>query len=167
MIDSDQGFIFEIQKMSTEDGPGIRTTVFFKQCPLRCMWCHNPESIFKEPQLEWIKHKCIGCKTCIEICEQHSLSFNEVGLQIDRKKCNGCGKCAEECPSTALHIFGEWWNLEDLFYEINKDKIYYIESNGGITVSGGEPTVQSDFVLQFFKKCKDNGISTVKILGGT
>jgi len=84
----------------------------------------------------------------------------EEGLQIDRKKCNGCGKCAEECPSTALHMFGEWWNLEDLFYEINKDKIYYIESNGGITVSGGEPTVQSDFILHFFKKCKDNGIST-------
>ncbi|MFX1419075.1 MAG: glycyl-radical enzyme activating protein [Promethearchaeota archaeon] len=160
MIDSVQGFIFEIQKMSTEDGPGIRTTVFFKQCPLRCIWCHNPESILKEPQLEWIKHKCIGCKTCIETCKQHLLSFNEEGLQIDRKKCNGCGKCAEECPSTALHIFGELWNLEDLFYEINKDKIYYTQSNGGITVSGGEPTVQSDFILQFFKKCKDNGIST-------
>jgi len=160
MINTVQAFIFEIQKMSTEDGPGIRTTVFFKQCPLRCIWCHNPESILKEPQLEWIKHKCIGCKTCIEICEQGSLMFNETGLQIDRKKCNGCGRCAEECPSTALHMFGEWWNLEDLFYEINKDKIYYIESNGGITVSGGEPTVQSDFILQFFKKCKDNGIST-------
>jgi pyruvate formate lyase activating enzyme len=160
MIDSDQGFIFEIQKMSTEDGPGIRTTVFFKQCPLKCIWCHNPESILKEPQLEWIKHKCIGCNTCIEICDQGTLSFNEEGLQIDRKKCIGCGKCAEECPSTALHMFGELWNLDDLFYEINKDKIYYTESKGGITVSGGEPTVQSDFILKFFKKCKENGIST-------
>ncbi|MFW9969373.1 MAG: glycyl-radical enzyme activating protein [Candidatus Odinarchaeota archaeon] len=160
MNDSVEGFIFEIQKMSTEDGPGIRTTVFFKQCPLRCIWCHNPESILKDPQLEWIKHKCIGCKTCIEICEQGSLLFNEGGLQIDRKKCTGCGRCATECPSTALHMFGEWWSLKDLFYEINKDKIYYTESNGGITVSGGEPTAQSDFVLQFLKKCKDNGIST-------
>ncbi|MFX0041210.1 MAG: glycyl-radical enzyme activating protein [Promethearchaeota archaeon] len=160
MSNSVQGFIFEIQKMSTEDGPGIRTTVFFKQCPLRCIWCHNPESILKEPQLEWIKHKCIGCNTCIGICEQQALSFNELGLQINRDKCISCGKCVDECPSTALHMFGEWWNLEDLFYEINKDKIYYIESNGGITASGGEPTAQSDFILQFFKKCKDNGIST-------
>jgi len=160
MSNSVKGLIFEIQKMSTEDGPGIRTTVFFKQCPLRCKWCHNPESILKDLQLEWIKHKCIGCRTCIELCDQSSLSFNEKGLQIDRENCNGCGECSEECPSTALHMFGEWWNLDDLFYEINKDKIYYVESNGGITASGGEPTVQSDFVLQFFKKCKDNGIST-------
>ncbi|MFX0023252.1 MAG: glycyl-radical enzyme activating protein [Candidatus Hermodarchaeota archaeon] len=155
-----QGFIFEIQKMSTEDGPGIRTTVFFKQCPLRCAWCHNPESILKEPQLEWIKHKCIGCRSCIEICDLQAISFNEVGLQINRKICNSCGKCVEECPSTALHMFGEWWELEDLFYEVNKDKIYYLESKGGITVSGGEPTVQHEFVLEFLRKCKENGIST-------
>ncbi len=160
MTISVKGFIFEIQKMSTEDGPGIRTTVFFKQCPLRCIWCHNPESILKEPQLEWIKHKCIGCRSCIEICNLNALSFNEEGMKIDRKICNGCGKCVEECPSTALHMFGEWWNLEDLFYEINKDKIYYTESNGGITVSGGEPTVQHDFILELLKKCKVNGILT-------
>ncbi|MFX0007178.1 MAG: glycyl-radical enzyme activating protein [Promethearchaeota archaeon] len=160
MTISVNGFIFEIQKMSTEDGPGIRTTVFFKQCPLRCVWCHNPESILKEPQLEWIKHKCITCRSCIEVCDLHALLLNEEGMHIDRKICNGCGKCVEECPSTALHMFGEWWNLEDLFYEINKDKIYYTESKGGITVSGGEPTVQYDFILAFLKKCKDNGIST-------
>ncbi len=146
--------------MSTEDGPGIRTTVFFKQCPLRCIWCHNPESLLKEPQLEWLKHKCIGCKTCIETCEKNALLFNEEGLQIDRKKCISCGRCVEECPSTALHMFGEYWDLDNLFHEIEKDKVYYSESNGGITISGGEPTVQSDFILQFLKKCKDNGIST-------
>ena len=155
-----QGFIFEIQKMSTEDGPGIRTTVFFKQCPLRCVWCHNPESILKEAQLEWIKHKCIGCRTCIKVCDLQALSFNEVGLQIDRKRCNSCGKCENECPSTALHMFGKWWDIKDLFYEVNKDKIYYTESKGGITVSGGEPTVQYEFILAFLKKCKENGIST-------
>jgi pyruvate formate lyase activating enzyme len=160
MADVKKGLLFEIQKMSTEDGPGIRTTVFFKQCPLRCVWCHNPESILKEPQLEWFEHKCIGCKTCIEVCKLDALHFEEDGLHIDREKCNGCGGCSEECPSTALHLFGEWWELEDLYHEVQKDKVYYTQSKGGITVSGGEPTLQSDFILQFLKKCKQNDIST-------
>jgi pyruvate formate lyase activating enzyme len=155
-----KGFIFEIQKMSTEDGPGIRTTVFFKQCPLKCIWCHNPESILKKKQLEWFKHKCIGCNTCIKTCELAALKFEEDGLYIDRKLCTSCGKCSDECPSTALHMFGEYWSLDDLYHEIQKDKVYYEQSKGGITVSGGEPTIQSDFILEFLKMCKDNGIST-------
>ncbi|TKJ24394.1 MAG: hypothetical protein CEE42_11200 [Promethearchaeota archaeon Loki_b31] len=157
---AESGLIFQIQKMSTEDGPGIRTTVFFKQCPLKCIWCHNPESILKKPQLEWFKHKCIGCKICIETCQQGALFLDEDGMHIDREKCNSCGDCSEECPSTALHMFGELWRLEDLYYEIQKDKVYYTQSHGGITVSGGEPTLQSDFILDFLKKCKENGIST-------
>lgn len=155
-----EALIFQIQKMSTEDGPGIRTTVFFKQCPLKCIWCHNPESILKKPQLEWFKHKCIGCKICIETCQLGVLSLEEDGMHIDREKCNSCGNCSEECPSTALHMFGELWLLEDLYHEIQKDKVYYTQSHGGITVSGGEPTLQSDFILDFLKKCKENGIST-------
>jgi len=155
-----EALIFQIQKFSTEDGPGIRTTVFFKQCPLKCIWCHNPESIRKSPQLEWFKHKCIGCKTCIKSCKQNALSFNNNGLLIDREKCNGCRVCVEECPSTALNMLGEWWKLDDLFYEIEKDKVYYTKSQGGITVSGGEPTQQYEFVSDFLKKCKENGIST-------
>lgn len=155
-----QALIFQIQKMSTEDGPGIRTTVFFKQCPLKCIWCHNPESILKKPQLEWFKHKCIGCKICIETCQQGALSLEEDGMYIDREKCNSCGECSKECPSTALHMFGELWFLEDLYHDIQKDKVYYTQSHGGITVSGGEPTLQSDFILDFLKKCKENGIST-------
>jgi len=128
--------------------------------PLKCIWCHNPESILKKPQLEWFKHKCIGCKICIETCQQGALSLEEDGMHIDREKCNSCGDCSEECPSTALHMFGELWLLEDLYYEIQKDKVYYTQSHGGITVSGGEPTLQSDFILDFLKKCKENGIST-------
>ena len=155
-----EALIFQIQKFSTEDGPGIRTTVFFKQCPLKCIWCHNPESILKSPQLEWFKHKCIGCKTCIETCQQKALSFDKNGLNIDREKCTECGECVVECPSTALNMLGTWWKLEDLFYEIEKDKVYYTESNGGLTVSGGEPTQQPDFIADFLKKCKENGIST-------
>ncbi|MHA1255457.1 MAG: glycyl-radical enzyme activating protein, partial [Promethearchaeota archaeon] len=160
MSDSDIANIFQIQKFSTEDGPGIRTTVFFKQCPLKCVWCHNPESIPKESQLEWFKHKCIGCKTCIETCPQDALSFSEEGLIINREKCIGCGDCAEECPSGALNLLGKDWSLNDLYHEIEKDKTYYIESKGGITVSGGEPTSQPNFILNFLKKCKENDIST-------
>ncbi|MHA1437317.1 MAG: glycyl-radical enzyme activating protein [Promethearchaeota archaeon] len=152
--------IFEIQKMSTEDGPGIRTTVFFKQCPLKCIWCHNPESILKIPQLQWFEHKCIGCLTCIETCKQKALKLDKKGMHIDRNKCKSCGECVEECPSTALKLLGEWWNLEDLFKEIEKDKVYYIKSGGGITVSGGEPTMQPDFIENFLRICKENGIST-------
>ena len=146
--------------MSTEDGPGIRTTVFFKQCPLRCIWCHNPESILKKQQLEWFEHKCIGCKTCIETCKQEALSLDGDGLHIDRDKCISCGECEEACPSTALHMLGKWWNLDDLFHEVRKDKAYYLKSKGGITVSGGEPTTQPYALLKFLKKCKEDGIST-------
>ena len=160
MLESEKALIFQIQKFSTEDGPGIRTTVFFKQCPLKCIWCHNPESILKEAQLEWFKHKCIGCKTCVETCQQNILSFNEEGIVINRENCLGCGNCAEECPSGALNLLGKKWTLSDLFYEIRKDKIYYVESEGGITVSGGEPTLQPKFILNFLMKCKEDGIST-------
>jgi pyruvate formate lyase activating enzyme len=160
LVEAEKGLIFEIQKMSTEDGPGIRTTIFFKQCPLKCTWCHNPESILKKQQLEWFEHKCIGCNTCIKTCEVGALKFQENGLHIDRELCTSCGACAEECPSTALHMFGEWWALEDLYHEVQKDKVYYDQSKGGVTVSGGEPTIQSEFVLKFLRECKENGIST-------
>jgi len=160
LVESARGIIFEIQKMSTEDGPGIRTTVFLKQCPLKCVWCHNPESILKNPQLQWLKHKCIGCFTCLDTCKQEALSFDKQGLHINRERCISCGECVEECPSTALTMLGKWWELEDVLYEVEKDKVYYTKSGGGITISGGEPTQQPDFVLKFLKKCKEKGIST-------
>jgi len=160
MVETEQGFIFNIQRFSTEDGPGIRTTVFFKQCPLKCIWCHNPESILRDRQLEWFKHKCIGCNTCIDICKYRALSFSESGLIIDRDICISCAECSDECPSTALHMWGEYWNLNDLFHEIQKDKVYYTQSKGGITVSGGEPTIQSDFIMKILKMCKENNIHT-------
>jgi len=160
MVTESRGLIFKIERMATDDGPGIRTTIFFNYCPLNCIWCHNPESIPNKPQLQWLDYKCIGCKSCIEACQEQVLSFNGDGLQIDREKCNSCGDCTEACPSTALTILGEWWDVEKLFREIEKEKIFFTKTKGGITVSGGEPTLQSIFLLNLLKLCKQNEIST-------
>ncbi len=160
MESKSKGLIFKIERMTTDDGPGVRTTIFFNNCLLNCVWCHNPESIPKKPQIQWIDRKCIGCKSCIEVCHEQALFFEKDGLHINRKKCNSCGDCVETCPSTALNMFGQWWDLEDLFREIEKEKIFFNKTKGGITVSGGEPTLQPKFLLQFLKLCKKNDIST-------
>lgn len=152
--------VFEIQRMSTEDGPGIRTTVFFKGCTLKCKWCHNPESISLKPQIHWNGSRCIGCKLCIETCPNGALSFGADGIEIDRKACKGCGMCAEECPSTAMELFGAEWSVDDLVREVEKDRAYFEKSGGGITVSGGEATVQAGFVAAFLKELRGKGIRT-------
>jgi len=153
--------ILEIQRMSTEDGPGLRTTIFFKGCPLHCSWCHNPESIALQPQIQWIGSKCIGCHTCLDTCQQQSLSIGIQGILINRQICHGCGQCVEECPSTAMELLGKNWFLQDLFDEVLKDKIYFEKSDqGGITLSGGEPTMQTSFAAAFLQKLKQAGIHT-------
>ena len=154
------GLIAEIQRMSTEDGPGIRTTVFFKGCTLNCTWCHNPECISATPQIHWIESRCIGCKTCLEVCAQAALSFSPEGISIDRSRCDNCGSCAEECPSTAMELVGLTWNPDDLINELIKDKAYFETSQGGITLSGGDPTLQAPFVEILLKKLKQMGIQT-------
>ncbi len=146
--------------MATDDGPGVRTTIFFNGCPLKCIWCANPESIPRKPQLQWLDFKCIGCKSCIEACNQNALYFEDDGLHIKREACNSCGDCEEACPSTALTLLGKWWNPKDLFHDIEKEKIFFTKTKGGITVSGGEPTLQSGFLLDFLKLCNQNNIST-------
>jgi len=152
--------ILEIQRMSTEDGPGLRTTVFFKGCSLRCTWCHNPESISACPQLHWIANRCIGCKTCQDVCPQNALLLTAAGNTIDRGKCTGCGACAEECPAAALELLGQSWKLDDLCAEVVKDKIYFQKSGGGVTLGGGEPLLQSDFCSRFLSLLKANAIHT-------
>lgn len=157
---SEEGYIFEIQKMSTEDGPGIRTTVFFKECPLKCVWCHNPESIEYSKAIQWFEAQCIGCEECLSSCPTHSLHFDDFGLVINRDTCNHCASCVDSCPTTALKASGEWITLDDLLDEILKDKAFYEKSGGGVTFSGGEPTLQVGFLEKILQLCNENHIHT-------
>ena len=140
--------IFDIQRNSFVDGPGIRTTVFFKGCNMRCKWCHNPESQSAKKQMMFYKDKCIGCGKCAAVCP-HQL-----------KKCDFCGKCELYCPADARKICGREYSVDEVFNEIAKDKIFYENSGGGATFSGGECMLQTDFLCEILKKCKENGIHT-------
>ena len=155
-----RGTILEITRMSTEDGPGLRTTVFFKGCSLHCSWCHNPESISPKPQIQWLGTSCIGCGICVKTCPELALEKTEKGIIINRSLCNGCGLCTEECPTTAMELLGKKWNVHDLACELVKDRAYFEPSGGGVTLSGGEAALQNDFCLSLLKELKSRGIQT-------
>jgi pyruvate formate lyase activating enzyme len=154
------GLILHLQRLSTEDGPGIRTTVFFKGCPMRCAWCHNPESMALAPQLQWLEHRCIGCSTCLQACPNGCLSREGDSLVIDRQRCQGCGTCAAECPAGALELLGRRVSPADLLVELLKDRAYYAASAGGVTLSGGEPAMQPSFAAALLGALKDAGVHT-------
>ncbi len=156
-----QAFILHLQRLSTEDGPGLRTTVFFKGCPLRCAWCHNPESISPKAQLQWLETRCIGCRTCLSVCPSGSLHLDENGMTLNRETCNVCGLCVEACPGAALEMLGVHISLDGLMREVLKDRAYYDKSqDGGVTLSGGEPLMQPEFVLAFLQRLKAENIHT-------
>ncbi len=155
-----EGIVLDIQRMSTEDGPGIRTTVFMKGCTLHCAWCHNPESISAKPQVQWIGSRCIGCGTCLDVCPEGAISDEGNGIQIDRGKCTGCGTCAEECPSTAMELLGNKWSVDDLAVELLKDRVYFEKSGGGVTIGGGESTFQAVFISSLLEKLSASGVHT-------
>jgi len=136
------GITFNVQRFSTEDGPGIRTTVFLKGCPLRCAWCHNPEGISPKPELMWYDVRCIGVRDCLSACPENALELTPDGMGIDRQRCTACGACADACPAAALEVIGREWTPEEVFAEVEKDITFYETSGGGVTLSGGEPMAQ-------------------------
>ncbi len=157
---SPTGVVFNVQRFSTEDGPGIRTTVFMKGCPLRCRWCQNPEGLSPHPQLVWYDVRCIGARRCISACPANALELAPDGMHIDRERCSPCDSCAEACPSGALEIIGRRWSPSDLVAHVAKDKAFYETSGGGVTVSGGEPAMQPDFLEAFLARCREATIPT-------
>ncbi len=149
---------FNIQRFSTEDGPGIRTTVFFKGCPLRCAWCHNPEGLNRFPELVWYDVRCIGARDCLAACSEGALELAPGGMRVDRSLCDACGRCVEACPAAALEVIGRSWTARELLAELLKDRIFFETSDGGVTLSGGEPMQQVGFLVELLPLCKEEGL---------
>ena len=152
------GMIFDLLRFSLNDGPGIRTTVFLKGCPLSCLWCHNPESQRFEPQLSYDASRCIECGQCA-VCPENAHAFRP-DHEVDFSHCNACGLCVSTCPSKALKIYGYEATADEIIKIAMRDKVYYETSGGGITISGGEPLAQPEFTLEILKKAKDKNLHT-------
>jgi len=155
-----KGCVFNIQRYSIHDGPGIRTTVFLKGCPLRCLWCQNPESQRKDPEILLFKDKCTRCGKCVEVCPTGASSLSAGSSLIDRSKCTGCGKCVDVCPNEARTLVGKSMTVEEVVKEVKKDTSFYNKSGGGVTISGGDALAQPEFSLAILKECKEAGIHT-------
>jgi pyruvate formate lyase activating enzyme len=155
------GRVFDIKRYSIHDGPGIRTTVFLKGCGLHCLWCHNPESINPGPELMHWPARCTRCYACVKACPLAALSKDQSGaVVIDRAQCDLCGKCADACLYDAMQIVGREMTVEDVLAEVEKDRIFYEQSGGGVTLSGGDPLVQADFAAALLDACRSRGIRT-------
>ncbi len=155
-----KGKVFNIQHYSIHDGPGIRTTVFINGCPLRCIWCQNPESQSMASSIFYMSEKCTGCGKCVEACPEKAITIVEGKSVTNRSICKGCGTCAQVCPNEARELMGKEMTAEEVFKEVNSDAIFYQNSGGGVTISGGDPVAQPDFVIAILNMCKDAGLHT-------
>jgi len=168
------GKVFDIQGFTVNDGPGVRTEIFLKGCPLRCLWCHSPESQAPYPQVAWYEVRCIGvkdCGDCLKVCPQGALKKGKVIysktqkaeiqiIELDREACDNCGKCTEVCQAEALAMAGKDMTVAELMARIDKDRPFFRKSGGGVTISGGEPMLQNKFTKALLKECKNQGLHT-------
>lgn len=155
-----KALISDIKRFAVHDGDGIRTTVFFKGCPLSCVWCHNPESISFKSEIAYYSHKCIGCMECVEVCPNGAHKIADNQHIFHRNLCTGCGKCAEKCLGNALVFYGKEVTVDELLPKLLEDKDFYETGGGGVTLSGGECLSRWEFCLDLLKKLKENGINT-------
>ncbi|MCC6398662.1 MAG: glycyl-radical enzyme activating protein, partial [Bacteroidetes bacterium] len=155
-----RGTIFNIMRFAVNDGPGIRTTVFLKGCPLSCWWCHNPEGLNPGIQVTYRAERCILCGSCIDRCPQHALQLDGTMVKRDDLRCLICGSCADECYLDARQVVGREIDTEELLAEVLKDRKFYDESGGGVTFSGGEPLLQHEFLVEVLEACKAHGLHT-------
>jgi len=159
-----KGLVFNIERFAIDDGPGIRDLVFMKGCPLRCQWCSNPESQNPYPEISYSEDRCITyqeCGKCTEFCSQDAITMSDEGkIKIDRKRCVNCKNCAEVCPARAIRVLGDYLSIDELLKIIEEDSPFYRRSGGGVTVGGGEPLFQAEFVAKLLKQCRNIGVST-------
>ena len=155
------GLIFDIKKFAINDGPGIRLTVFFKGCNLHCQWCHNPESMSPKVQKMYNAKKCIGSVKCIDNCPNNALEFSEKGIITNFDLCNLCGKCADVCPTKAFEMLGQEVSIKELMKKIDNEAIFFDQSGGGVTFSGGEPLMHSDYLIEALKECGERMVHRV------
>lgn len=159
-MENNTGIVFNIQRYSIDDGPGVRTTVFMKGCPLTCLWCSNPESQCGLPEVTYRYTSCKKCGTCVAVCPVHAVTLDDDGVHIDRSICTMCEECVRNCLPEALKVSGKKMTLDEVWKVVKKDADYYEASGGGVTASGGEILAQADFVAALFKRCKEAGYHT-------
>ena len=154
------GLSFDLKRFALHDGPGIRTTVFLKGCPMRCLWCHNPESQRNEPELLDDRSRCIGCGACVDACPESAVRIISSVAVTDRSRCTACGACVDACPLRIRAVVGDRTTVDEVFAEIERDVLFYDQSGGGVTLSGGEPLAQPAFAEAILDRCRDHGIHT-------